>query len=123
MTAAGYRIFTGMIHDPPKYTQLERSPMVHAAQPTTTPSASSASSAKNLALHKAARALEAGFLAEMLKAAGLGKTGSEFGGGAGEDQFASLLVDEQARQMVEAGGIGLAETLFESLKEKTDAGS
>lgn len=67
--------------------------------------------------------MEASFLAEMLKAAGLGKTSGQFGGGQGEDQFASFLVQEQAKQMVEAGGIGLAEALFESLKEKSDAGS
>lgn len=70
------------------------------------------------ALKTAAEKLEAGFLAEMLTAAGLGKTSSQFGGGAGEDQFASFLVQEQAMQMVRAGGIGLAESLYHSLKEK-----
>lgn len=77
-------------------------------------------SARDAALRQAAEKMEAGFLAEMLKAAGLGKTSTEFGGGAGEDQFASFLVDEQAMQMVKAGGIGLAEALFNSLKERTD---
>ena len=71
-------------------------------------------------LRSAAEKLEAGFLAEMLKAAGLGKSRGSFGGGAGEDQFGSFLVQEQAMQMVRAGGIGLAESLFESLKEKTN---
>ena len=71
-------------------------------------------------LRSAAEKLEAGFLAEMLKAAGLGKSRSAFGGGAGEDQFSSFLVQEQAMQMVRAGGIGLAESLFESLKEKAN---
>lgn len=75
---------------------------------------------KDLALRKAAQALEASFLAEMLKAAGLGKTSGQFGGGQGEDQFASFLVAEQAKYMVQAGGIGLTESLFESLKEKQD---
>ena len=69
-------------------------------------------------LRDAAEQLEAGFLAEMLKAAGLGQTSSHFGGGAGEDQFASFLVQEQALQMVRAGGIGLSEAIFESLKER-----
>lgn len=68
-------------------------------------------------LMQAARDLEASFLAEMLKSAGLGKTRGLLGGGAGEDQFSSLLVREQARSMVEAGGIGLAQSLFEALKE------
>jgi Rod binding domain-containing protein len=73
---------------------------------------------KDMALRQAAEKLEAGFLAEMLKSAGLGQTSDSFGGGAGEDQFASFLVQEQALQMVRAGGIGLAESLFHSLKER-----
>lgn len=72
------------------------------------------------ALREAANKMEASFLAEMLKSAGLGKSSSEFGGGAGEDQFASFLVQEQAMMMVKAGGIGLSEALFESLKEKNN---
>ena len=71
-------------------------------------------------LRVAAKALEAGFLAEMLKSAGLGASRGDFGGGAGEDHFASYLVQEQARGMVEAGGIGLAEALFEAMKERAD---
>lgn len=75
------------------------------------------------ALRQAAEKIEASFLAEMLKSAGLGKTSAQFGGGAGEDQFSSFLVQEQAMQMVKAGGIGLAESLFHSLKERdNDAG-
>ena len=68
------------------------------------------------ALREAAQALEASFLAEMLKSAGVGKTPEAFGGGAGEDQFASFLRAEQARQMSSQGGIGLAEAIYESLK-------
>jgi Rod binding domain-containing protein len=71
-------------------------------------------------LRNAAEKMEAGFLAEMLKSAGLGKTSGSFGGGAGEDQFSSFLVQEQAMQMVKAGGIGLAEALFNSLKERSN---
>lgn len=69
-------------------------------------------------LRDAAMELEANFLAEMLKSAGVGKTPESFGGGAGEDQFASFLRTEQARQMSHRGGIGLAEAIFESLKER-----
>lgn len=83
-------------------------------------SASSVLSARDRTLRDAAEKMEAGFLAEMLQAAGLGKTSEQFGGGAGEDQFSSLLVQEQAMQMVKSGGIGLAEAIFNSLKEKTD---
>lgn len=68
-------------------------------------------------MRQAAMELESAFLAEMLKAAGLGKTSESFGGGAGEDQFASFLVQEQAKQITKAGGIGLAESLYNALKE------
>lgn len=72
---------------------------------------------RSQALHEAAVQLEASFLAEMLKSAGLGKSGGGFGGGAGEDQFASFLVRAQAEEMARAGGIGLAETIFHALME------
>jgi len=75
---------------------------------------------RGTALMQAARELEATFLAEMLKAAKLGETPGSFGGGAGEEQFASFLRLEQARAMVDAGGIGLAESLFEAMKERAD---
>ena len=72
------------------------------------------------ALRGAAEKLEATFLSEMLKAAGLGKSRSAFGGGAGEEQFASFLRQAQAEVMVKSGGIGLAESLYLALKEKAD---
>ena len=71
-------------------------------------------------LRDAAKELEATFLAEMLKSAGFGAARDAFGGGAGEEQFSSFLVTEQARAMVDAGGIGLAESLFAALKDKID---
>ena len=71
-------------------------------------------------LQEAAIQLEATFLSEMLKAAGLGDTPEGFGGGAGEEQFASFLRDTQALALARAGGIGLAESLFEALKVRAD---
>lgn len=71
-------------------------------------------------LRDAAQKLEASFLAEMLKSAGFGEVRSSFGGGAGEEHFSSFLVDAQAEKMVQAGGIGLAEQLFEALKARTN---
>ena len=73
------------------------------------------------ALRLAAEKLEANFLAEMLKSTGLGEVSENFGGGAGEDQFGSFLRYEQAELMVKAGGIGLAQSLFEALKAQNDA--
>jgi len=67
------------------------------------------------ALRTVARALEANFLEEMLKHAGFGESRGAFGGGAGEDQFASLLRREHARALAAQGGIGLAESLFQAL--------
>ena len=81
-----------------------------------------APSQQNASLRAAAQKLEAAFLAEMLKSAGLGESRDSFGGGAGEDQFSSFLVQAQAEKMVEAGGIGLAEALFESLKARSHDG-
>jgi Rod binding domain-containing protein len=71
-------------------------------------------------MRRAAAEFEATFLAEMLTAAGLGRTLEGFGGGAGEERFASFLVREQARAMTAAGGIGLSEAIFEAMKERRD---
>ncbi len=73
-------------------------------------------------LRAVADQLEAGFLAEMLKSAGFGQARDSFGGGAGEDQFSSFLVQAQAEKMVAAGGIGLSESLFHALKGRSHGG-
>ncbi|WP_299297850.1 rod-binding protein [uncultured Tateyamaria sp.] len=77
---------------------------------------------RNADLFGAAQKLEATFLAEMLKSAGLGQSRDSMGGGAGEDQFSSFLVQAQAEELVKTGGIGLAEALYESLKERQNEG-
>ena len=69
-------------------------------------------------LRAVATRLEATFLAEMLKHAGLGQARETNGGGIGEAQFASFLADAQAQAIAARGGIGLAETLFNALKER-----
>ncbi len=71
---------------------------------------------RNAVLMTQAKALEAAFLTEMLGHAGVGTQSNSFGGGIGEDQFASFLRDEQAKLMVEKGGIGLAEKLFHAMQ-------
>ncbi|SEO00699.1 Rod binding protein [Palleronia salina] len=75
-------------------------------------------SARRAELRETAMALEATFLSLMLKDAGLAPQAGPFGGGAGEDQFASLMRDERARQLVEAGGIGLTEQIFDALMKR-----
>ncbi len=60
--------------------------------------------------------LESNFLAEMLRSAGVGTPRDSFGGGVGEEHFATFLVSAQADALVRAGGIGLAESIFRSMQ-------
>ena len=71
--------------------------------------------AKDPALWAASQALEATFLSEMLKSAGVGAPRDSFGGGAGEAPFAGFLADEYARSLADRGGIGLSESIYRSL--------
>lgn len=95
-----------------------RPPGMAKAAPATRPDHST-----DGALHSAAQALEARFLSEMLRAAGLGETPAAFGGGIGEDQFASFLRDEQAEAIARRGGIGLAESIFAAMKRGPSDGA
>ena len=69
---------------------------------------------------RAAQEFEVSFLEEMLKTAGFGKSRGSFGGGVGEDAFADFLVRHTARDMVENGGIGLAELVFQALRSEQE---
>jgi len=80
---------------------------------TTTPVRSDAD------IRKAAESFETTFLAEMLQYTGLNAMPAGFGGGAGEEAFSSLLTEEYARLLSERGGIGLAERIFDILKQRT----
>ena len=91
---------------------MQLSPVAPLAAPPT---------ARDALLMEKAKALEAAFLSEMLSYAGVDGTEGEFSGGVGEDQFASFLRDTQARAMVDHGGIGLAEKLFQSLAKHDHA--
>lgn len=85
------------------------------------PPALPAGTAPSSAAREAAQAFETLFLTQMLAAAGLGREGGAFGGGAGEAQFASFLVEAQARAMTEAGGIGLTAAVLAAMAERADA--
>jgi len=76
-----------------------------------------ATNARAARARDAALRLEAGFLSEMLKAAGLGAPGGAFSGGNGEDQFASFQREAIALDMARAGGLGLAEHFFRAMME------
>jgi Rod binding domain-containing protein len=69
----------------------------------------------------AAEAFESAFLAEMLKHTGVNRNPDGWGGGAGEDAFASFLTGEYARLIAERGGVGLAEQIFNAIKSKDPA--
>ena len=84
-------------------------PMSQAAQPPT-----------DARIRSAATALEARFLSEMLKAARVGGPRESFGGGAGEAQFASFMLDAYAEKLAEAGGIGLADRIVSAMVERGD---
>lgn len=73
-------------------------------------------------LMKKAKELEANFLSEMLSYTGLDAQKGEFTGGIGEDRFASFLRDAQAKAMVEHGGVGLSQSIFNSLVKRDHAG-
>lgn len=64
--------------------------------------------------------LEAMFVSEMLSHTGMDQKGAAFGGGHGEEQFASFLRQQHAQAIVAAGGLGLAEQLFQALAARTN---
>ncbi len=70
------------------------------------------SSASPEKMRETAEAFEASFLSQMLKPMFEGlSTDGTFGGGEGEAQWRSFLIDEMAKTTVKAGGIGLADTV------------
>ncbi len=73
---------------------------------------------KTASIQRKAEELEAAFLAEMLSHAGFGAARDSFGGGIGEEQFASFLRTEQAKGLVAKGGIGLAEHFVRSMTDQ-----
>jgi len=91
-----------------------------AVPPVLLPPPAPGAAASEAALREAATALEAAFLAEMLRGAGLGAPRGAFGGGAGEEQFSSFLASAHARALADRGGIGLAEALFRALSGGQD---
>lgn len=65
------------------------------------------------AARKVAREFEAMALAQMFQTMFSGlETDGLFGGGAGEQAFRPLLVDEYARATAKAGGVGIADSVL-----------
>ncbi|TVQ54496.1 MAG: hypothetical protein EA355_11755 [Rhodobacteraceae bacterium] len=71
-------------------------------------------------LRAVSEAFEAAFLQQMLQHTGLGRTPEAFGGGPGEEAFASLMVEQQAKDMAARGGLGVAEHVFAALLRREE---
>ncbi len=68
-------------------------------------------------LRRTAQEFESIFVAQMLQYSGLSKAVSANGGFGGE-AFASLLIEEYAARLVERGGFGVADKVYEQLRDK-----
>lgn len=84
------------------------------------PALSTILSPRSAQLMQKAQELETRFLSEMLAHTGLDAQTGAFNGGIGEDQFASFLREAQAKAMVDRGGLGLAQSIFQSLVRRDD---
>lgn len=72
--------------------------------------------ARDDALRQAAKEFEATFIAEMLTYAGFDKALSSRSGFGGE-AFSRLLIDAYAAEISEGGSFGLADTIYNQLKD------
>ena len=84
------------------------------------PALSTILSHRSAQLMQKAQELETRFLSEMLAHTGLDAQTGAFNGGIGEDQFASFLREAQAKAMVDRGGLGLAQSIFQNLVRRDD---
>jgi peptidoglycan hydrolase FlgJ len=71
------------------------------------------------ALRKTAREFEAAFIGEMLAYAGFEKALSGDSGFGGET-FSRMLVDSYAQSIADAGGFGLADKIYNQLKDNVE---
>ncbi len=94
-----------------KVEQLVASPQ--SAPARTAPDAA----ARDEAMLERAKEFEAVFVAQMLKHSGFEKALSADSGFGGEN-YASLLLSQYATRIVDSGGFGLAEKIYEQLKAK-----
>jgi len=90
------------------------SPAMSSPKPTQTPD----DAARDAQLREQARAFEAVFVGQMLKHAGLTEALTGGGGKFGGEAFASMLTEQYANELVEDGGFGLAEEIYQQLLEK-----
>jgi flagellar protein FlgJ len=80
------------------------------------PQPTAAQMAKRADIEKTAKNFESSFLSVMLGQMFSGvKTSAPFGGGHGEDMFKSMLTDAMAKQVVKAGGLGVADSVAKEM--------
>jgi len=96
---------------------------VAATQPLPA-AAAGLSPARERAAREAARSFENMFVAQMLGPMFEGlSTAAPFGGGPGEAAFRSLLVDEYAKSIGRAGGIGLSDRIYAEMLKLQESAS
>ncbi len=83
---------------------------------THTPAGSLAEQNRTETLRKTAREFEAAFIGEMLSYAGFEKALSGDSGFGGET-FSRMLVDSYAQSIADVGGFGLADKIYDQLKD------
>jgi Rod binding domain-containing protein len=89
------------------------------SRPVVTPRAT----ADAAAAKKVGRQFEGVLMSQMLNDMFAGvKTDGMFGGGAGEDMFRSLMIDEYAKQITtQGGGLGLADSVTRELLKRQES--
>lgn len=84
---------------------------------STAPSAAGGAPSRDEELLKTAKAFESVFIAQMLSYGGLTEALGANAGFGGE-AFSGLLVEQYADQLVERGGFGVADRIYEQLRER-----
>ncbi len=90
---------------------------IEALKPLATHPTAAAKTERQTQILDRAREFESVFVAQMLKYSGLEKAISGQGGFGGE-AYSSLLLEQYANKIVEAGGFGLAEHIYEQLLQR-----
>jgi len=95
-----------------------------AAVSATVPLLNDPDSSRDATAWKAATDFEAMTIDQMIQPmfSTVDTSDSEFDGGAGEQSFKPMLIDEMSKEMERAGGLGLADSLYRqmlTMQEKT----
>jgi Rod binding domain-containing protein len=94
---------------------MDVSPPTPAGVPGSNPEPRPVRHPEDASLRQAVTDFEAVFLAQMLDAMGVGREPTTFGGGFGAEAFRSFLHEAYAKELVGAGGVGIAEDLYRQL--------